>query len=60
MNRSPHESGNVNADTNQMTSQISSTVTEVFSEQDMNLLGKRKSLSIKLTGLFSLKCGKGS
>ncbi|KAF3619198.1 Cysteine-rich RLK (RECEPTOR-like protein kinase) 8 [Capsicum annuum] len=31
--------GNVNTDANQMTSQISSTVTEVFSEQDMNLLG---------------------
>ncbi|XP_060206233.1 cell wall protein RBR3-like [Lycium barbarum] len=36
---SPDESGNVNTDGNQMTSQISSTVTEVFSEQDMNLLG---------------------
>lgn len=40
MHRSPDESGNVNTDANQMTSQISSTVTEVFSEQDMNLLGK--------------------
>ncbi|XP_049408619.1 uncharacterized protein LOC125871947 isoform X2 [Solanum stenotomum] len=36
---SPGESGNVNTDANQMTSHISSTVTEVFSEQGMNLLG---------------------
>ncbi|CAN4106064.1 unnamed protein product [Withania somnifera] len=36
---SPDESGNVNTDANQMTSQISSTVTEVFSEQDMKLQG---------------------
>lgn len=43
MHRSPDESGNVNTDANQMTSHISSTVTEVFSEQDMNLLGKRRS-----------------
>ncbi|KAJ8570875.1 hypothetical protein K7X08_037847 [Anisodus acutangulus] len=36
---SPYESGNVNVDTNQITSQISSTVTEVFSEKDTSLLG---------------------
>ncbi|CAN4115977.1 unnamed protein product [Withania somnifera] len=36
---SPYASGNVNTDANLMTSQIASTVTEVFSDQDMNLLG---------------------
>ncbi|XP_055807128.1 uncharacterized protein LOC129875915 isoform X2 [Solanum dulcamara] len=36
---SPYESGNVNIDANQITSQISSTVTEVFSEKDTSLLG---------------------
>ncbi|KAJ8551076.1 hypothetical protein K7X08_000446 [Anisodus acutangulus] len=44
---SPHESGNVNTDANQMTSQISSTVTEVFSEQDMNLLGSDSMTTMK-------------
>ncbi|XP_059296661.1 uncharacterized protein LOC132049754 [Lycium ferocissimum] len=36
---SPYESGNVNIDANQITSQISSTVTEVFAEKDTSILG---------------------
>ncbi|KAK4342807.1 hypothetical protein RND71_038623 [Anisodus tanguticus] len=44
---SPHESGNVNTDANQMTSQLSSRVTEVFSEQDMNLLGSDSLTTMK-------------
>lgn len=56
MHRSPDEAGNVNSDANQMTSHIASTVTKVISEQDMNLPGKRRSLTMKIDcGLVSLK-----
>lgn len=52
MHRSPYESGNVKNDANQVTSQISSTVTEVFSEKDTSLLGKREFLTMQLDVIF--------
>ncbi|KAL3357912.1 hypothetical protein AABB24_015169, partial [Solanum stoloniferum] len=42
---SPDESGNVDTDANQMTSHISSTVTEVFSEQGSDSLTTTKSVT---------------
>lgn len=50
--RSPYESGNVNIDANQITSLISSTVTEVFSEKDTSLLGKKEFLTMQLDVIF--------
>ncbi|XP_015165065.1 uncharacterized protein [Solanum tuberosum] len=44
---SPYESGNVNIDGNQITSQISSTVTKVFSEKDTSLLGSDTVKTVK-------------
>ncbi|XP_009626216.1 cell wall protein RBR3-like isoform X1 [Nicotiana tomentosiformis] len=44
---SPYESGNVKNDANQVTSQISSTVTEVFSEKDTSLLGSDTVKTVK-------------
>ncbi|KAM3204909.1 cell wall protein RBR3 isoform X2 [Capsicum annuum] len=44
---SPYESGNVNIDANQIASQISSTVTKVFSEKETSLLGSDTVKTVK-------------
>lgn len=49
MLRSPYESGNVNIDGNQITSQLSS---QVFSEKDTSLQGKREFLTEQLNVNF--------
>lgn len=40
MSRSPHTSGDVDMGANQVLSELSSTVTEILSEKDMNTPGK--------------------
>ncbi|KAJ8533844.1 hypothetical protein K7X08_007168 [Anisodus acutangulus] len=59
---SPYESGNVNIDANQITSQISSTVTEVFSEKDTSLLGldSVKSVTKRIQLLSPVKSNRSS
>ncbi|CAN4126202.1 unnamed protein product [Withania somnifera] len=62
---SPYESGNVIIDANQITSQISSTVTEVFSEKDTSLLGSdtvktMKSVTKRIQLLSPVKSNRSS